>query len=969
MQKPMAGRKIGSMLAAFESNIQKNQEISQTSGSSESRSFVSSLASSTRKFRVAPRQRSGADLNTCTTKSTSSENDNNNNNKNSQIHISKNDKDGDSDRSKKGSSSREEIFPFCPQPPSLKKMLAATSARSCTSTCAVTDDSLSQSPAAELNHALELTAPSANTIQDSTPTSLSLVAIPSREARTISHSDTAVSIPTDISSATTAQNIATACLALPTTANSIREAEKDEGAMGESSSSPSATKKLCSLSEKLSSGTSNSFTTSSSTIISRNSSESVVSDISDEFKTELSAETMELYGYEDMEAVETMIVPSGFRNTRSPSVPCSPSSSSSAMIDWVKSPDTTKRPERFKASRRSSISGDCPTRLADADVKRILCHIDGSPVPSSRRSSLGSIPTDARAATAASRQSKQPRRGSSELCLTEQEKGRIAKGFLRAPSPARPNVAVGNADFLNQGVVSKPGRKSTTELSSVDKALIKKDLMETTAMRRKTPSPARRREQNAVRKSVAFGTKRATAPAVPARKLSDPVVVNSASSVTTSISETASALVEEEQRQGTPIDGGRNSGARKKSRSLIVKAQAFNDDYKRKIEEKYRDEARRYNAADHGLVGVLKWSPKKKNLRVRFARDLVSRRGSLDTSLNDKGRSNGMQSPKQPRRRSMSDGDEYENDTKFVEKNKASKAVSLFKAAVWTSMLLPSWKLRNSGKAIRLQAFARGFLLRLHLPVIKLERKLESIEKERLRDLDLILQWKWKRMESIRHDAERQFSELSEKATKAQDLVKYLREDNDRLEMRMKRVADSIDATKRLNKVLSESTKLLLNNFSTMSEAVDTLNDKNTNLTRTHAKFSAQLSHVKSEASDLNDRLLHETSIRESIEATLLPIMTMAKLRCGDAILEAELDGMFGSLRPVEVRTQHINGEQADKGFPFRSILDSPCSTSAEKHSFRSDDTIGSVSFANVAVDDDLMTYCTTDTFASGWTQ
>jgi hypothetical protein len=512
--------------------------------------------------------------------------------------------------------------------------------------------------------------------------------------------------------------------------------------------------------------------------------------------------------------------------------------------------------------------------------------------------------------------------------------------------------------------------------------LIKMDLQGSPASPPRA-SPVRIREQNAVRKNVIKGLRQSGAPTIPHRQISDPDTLPTCGK---SVSDRASVF---EPKQ-PPEEGGANnqkkghvSPKKRKKKKLAARMTAFDQEYQKQNELELREEARKYNPAKHGLVGILKWSAISKNLSVRFTEKLIlgptCRRSSLDVVLNDKATLNDK--ALYPRRSSMSDVDRN-SDQKltFLVEEKAKRATSLLRAAVQACMFLSRFRCNKALAATSIQAMVRGFLKRRHFSVVVLEHKLEQIELQRLRDLEEVRHRKWKRMEKIRDDLEADARARAEMVEKAVTLVKYLREENEKLEVKDKKIEDQSELMKKMNMQYRVSTKLLLDNQSTMSYALDLLNEKNTMLVRDHVRYEALVKQFNSELAEMDNRAEQEQRARESMEATLGKIMTSTHLRCEDPMLVTDAEAINNRVHQMVLkkidrttfeRTTSLRG--LDNLPDMSTDCDIAVGTFAKLGcSFRSIDTTSGNSFANMTVDDDQMTMCTTvssDSFASGFTQ
>lgn len=392
--------------------------------------------------------------------------------------------------------------------------------------------------------------------------------------------------------------------------------------------------------------------------------------------------------------------------------------------------------------------------------------------------------------------------------------------------------------------------------------------------------------------------------------------------------------------------------------------------------ERTRKKAQAYNAADYGLVGILKWTPKNKGLRLRWAKQLTqTRRSSLDLSLTDKAATNDKALPKQPRRRSMDDMSLYSHPPSFLELAMRKKSASLLRAACRATMLLSTFQHDRSWAATCIQALVRRYQQRVRFPIVVLERRLQDIEQQRERELDDVLHFKWKTMEKIRHDLEEPERKREETVKKAQELIKYLRDENTKIESKNSKISASMKQMRKMNDQYRDSTKLLLDNLSTMTEAIDALTEKNTMLVRAEAQYETELFQLQADLADLDERAAQEKKVRESTEEVMSSIIRSIKLRCDDSSLVTETTSMCERVRE-ETRIPRPGSTfpsfvgDLDKMIMSSTVRsDVSARTFPKNGSFRSTDTTGSCSFANVTVDEDQMTMCTNDSYATAWTQ
>ena len=479
-----------------------------------------------------------------------------------------------------------------------------------------------------------------------------------------------------------------------------------------------------------------------------------------------------------------------------------------------------------------------------------------------------------------------------------------------------------------------------------------------------TLSPMHRARQRAIRKSVAEGLNKhelpkIDAPKQPSRQDSDKNLLATANDW------------KQKQQLVSP---------KKRTKKAFVKRVRVS---RSKISEERRQalvtRAQRYNPADYGLKGVLKWTKKpSKSLTVRFE-DVVrqGRRRSVCAGADVEK----DLTPKQPRRRSMGDVGSCVLPPPFVaEEQRNRKVVTLFRAAFMSSLMLKRIKLRKTQAATKIQSVVRCFLQKFHYRVMVLEHKLVETEKGRVKDLQDVEDYKARRMVEIRDEFEATFRMEEEMTTRAKEVILYLRQENAKIAKQNKKMLMHMEEAKIMSQECTASTMVLFENYDSMEKAVKVLTNRNTKLARTCMKYEARIEQIQLELKDVDMRVNNEKKTRRNMEITLSEVVDASKAGCKDKLLHQEIHSirqglnekldnnieyaMERSSRLLERDecsvftdgTSLYNEEEA--AFVVRTFEMLGCS-----FSYDDDDA----TFGNLTFDDDDKTFCTTSTFGSAW--
>lgn len=543
----------------------------------------------------------------------------------------------------------------------------------------------------------------------------------------------------------------------------------------------------------------------------------------------------------------------------------------------------------------------------------------------------------------------------------------------RSLAPLRPEGQLNSFDHDSQPSTPNTdltaGRKGTSSVSPA---------------RSRSPSS---RARNAIRNQISLSRSPMSAPMAPQRKISDPDNLPTSGQP---VAQRAQAFENRAQQKPDipllPPPPPPLKNPKKRQKNLIAaRTGKFDVELKKKKAEELREQARQYDPAKHGLKGILKWDTKShrpRRRRIRWAEVLTDhsvschsrrrdRRTSLEFTMGTHSASKDQL--KQPRRHSMSDFDSTRTKADppsfLLNENKRINDNTLLLTALETNLSLAGIQLRKFRAACRLQAIVRRFIVRLRMPIFRLEHQLRVIDRQRVSDLNQIQEKKWRRMETARAKADARIKRQESKLEMSQELVKGLRDQNSRLETKARDYENNSKLLKKMNEQLETSTKQLVNNVAVLGDSLDILKNHNDMLKLQCEELETTIREVHDRRDEAEQNYRLEQQVKDEMEQVLRSIVMTISIRCADTNLVHEVktlhavliaEGKQLSAEKYLDSSSSTFGDYISRCDEF-SVLSSTSRPSLSASSRCID--IDACSFASMDEDDDVLTMCTADSF------
>jgi myosin heavy subunit len=434
-----------------------------------------------------------------------------------------------------------------------------------------------------------------------------------------------------------------------------------------------------------------------------------------------------------------------------------------------------------------------------------------------------------------------------------------------------------------------------------------------------------------------------------------------------------------------PVSPASSSKSPKRRPKNLIAARtgSYENDLKRKKEEELRVQARQYDPAQHGLKGILKWDtmpPQKSGRRIRWAAILTDQRGvrsqdrrtSLEFTMGTHSAS--ADQLKQPRRKSMSDFDQSLAKTDpppfLVKESKTSRSTTLLLAAYKASLWQTGTQFREFRAACCVQAIARRFIVQYRMPIYRLEHQLRVIERQRIFDLNQIQEKKWRRMETAREKTDARMKQQESKYEMSQELVKCLREQNNRLEAKTQEYESKSKMLKTMNEHLETSSKQSESNVGILSSSLEILRNHNEMLQVQCEELESTIGEMHSRIEKMDRKYRLEQRLKGEMERVLRSIVMTVSIRSDDTALAHEIKTLHAV---VVAERKHDSAEcyldnssttYGDDGSKLSILSSSASSRLVFSTSAHRGMDFDAHSFVSMDDDDDMMTMCTADSFS-----
>ncbi|GAX23057.1 hypothetical protein FisN_15Hh043 [Fistulifera solaris] len=533
----------------------------------------------------------------------------------------------------------------------------------------------------------------------------------------------------------------------------------------------------------------------------------------------------------------------------------------------------------------------------------------------------------------------------------------------RSVSPVRTVERLSSAELKNRPSTPRPRVTSSQRRTA-----------STSPKRSRSPTS---RTRNAIRNQISLTRSPMSAPMAPQRQLSDPEDLRANGNMPA----TRPEPVETPQ----PVSPASSSKSPKRRPKNLIAARtgSYENDLKRKKEEELRVQARQYDPAQHGLKGILKWDtmpPQKSGRRIRWAAILTDQRGvrsqdrrtSLEFTMGTHSAS--ADQLKQPRRKSMSDFDQSLAKTDpppfLVKESKTSRSTTLLLAAYKASLWQTGTQFREFRAACCVQAIARRFIVQYRMPIYRLEHQLRVIERQRIFDLNQIQEKKWRRMETAREKTDARMKQQESKYEMSQELVKCLREQNNRLEAKTQEYESKSKMLKTMNEHLETSSKQSESNVGILSSSLEILRNHNEMLQVQCEELESTIGEMHSRIEKMDRKYRLEQRLKGEMERVLRSIVMTVSIRSDDTALAHEIKTLHAV---VVAERKHDSAEcyldnssttYGDDGSKLSILSSSASSRLVFSTSAHRGMDFDAHSFVSMDDDDDMMTMCTADSFS-----
>lgn len=297
------------------------------------------------------------------------------------------------------------------------------------------------------------------------------------------------------------------------------------------------------------------------------------------------------------------------------------------------------------------------------------------------------------------------------------------------------------------------------------------------------------------------------------------------------------------------------------------------------------------------VIGILRRTPLIRNTtrRVKFADQQPG--GGRRMSLHEPSAKDSL--PMRPRRSSMSDLDRLQTT---LQEHGSSSSQPMILMSILAST--------------KIQAVTRGWIQWKSTRMTLLERKLARIEESRKRELTQIQEEKWRVMESIQAEIVEREKRIDSQVALAEKLIDHLKRDSILVKDQTKKLKEYSQNLKRNNVQLDHYVRLHYDNFATMSTAVELLREKSENLLASSKKYAGRVDRLQTKLEDTSRQVEAEFQDKMRTEKTIRRILRLIKKRCNDEQVVSKISALLREGGDDHTRRAFAPGDT------FCSILD-----------------------------------------------
>ena len=311
----------------------------------------------------------------------------------------------------------------------------------------------------------------------------------------------------------------------------------------------------------------------------------------------------------------------------------------------------------------------------------------------------------------------------------------------------------------------------------------------------------------------------------------------------------------------------------------------------------------------------------KRGLRVTFADQVPRKQRSMMTlCLKDS-------TPKQPRRNSMSDMDDVKKSPTFLQDPLLLERRAHRKATQIQDWWCQKLSIIGFAKIIavtKMQALYRGARQRMLCRIAVLEATITQIATKRQRDLLKIQAKKWKVMEAIKKEADKEAAEeenrRASEVTATDKVIEQLERENGKIRDQNKKIGEACHLLKVMNDQIEQTLMIHNDNFATMRETVGIMNERNARSIRTKEKYEKRIAKVQEKVATSAKCGDYANAVRKNTEQSTTDIVESFKDRSDDEKFVAQLV-IMGALSSIDEQEEESSSseasEEADKQFGF----------------------------------------------------
>lgn len=184
--------------------------------------------------------------------------------------------------------------------------------------------------------------------------------------------------------------------------------------------------------------------------------------------------------------------------------------------------------------------------------------------------------------------------------------------------------------------------------------------------------------------------------------------------------------------------------------------------------------------------------------------------------------------------------------------------------------------------ATKIQSIARRWTQWKSKRVTLLERKLARIEASRKDEIAQIQAGKWKVIETIQAEIVEKEKRLESQVALGEKLADHLKRDSSMIKDQTKHLRDYCNTLKRNNDQFDQSIRLHFDNFSTMSTAVELLRDKSEALLASSKKYATKVDRMQTKLEETSSQGEREFQEKRRTEKAVRRIISLIRDRCHD---------------------------------------------------------------------------------------